>query len=125
MNKLIICKRFSTGISGIKTVGIAGSGQMGTGICYVFSRVSKNNVLLFDENSAQLEKSKKFITSLIDKEITKNTLQSSDKENILKNISFTSKIEDFSKVDFVVEVINYINSVYDFTIFILYNLHRQ
>jgi len=106
MNRLISsCKRFSSSINTIKTIGVAGSGQMGTGIGYVFSRVARNNVILYDENNTQLEKSKKFINSLIDKEIAKNTLQSNEKDNILSSISYSSNINDFKNADFVVEVI--------------------
>ena len=78
---------------------------MGTGIGYVFSRVARNNVILYDENNTQLAKSMKFINSLIDKEIAKNTLQSNEKDNILSSISYSSNINDFKNADFVVEVI--------------------
>ena len=48
-----------------KNIGIVGSGQMGTGIAYVFGRVAKQNVLIYDTNSIQLQKSSKFIQTLL------------------------------------------------------------
>ena len=49
--------RFST----VKSFGVIGSGQMGTGIAIVANRVAKLPVTLYDSNPISLEKSKKFV----------------------------------------------------------------
>jgi 3-hydroxybutyryl-CoA dehydrogenase len=98
--KILSKKLFS---ENIKTVGIIGSGQMGTGIAYVFGRVSNHKILIFDNNKVQLEKANKFINSLLDKELTKGILKNEDKDIILKNFKYTSELNDFRETNFVVE----------------------
>lgn len=48
-------------LSGIKTIGVVGSGQMGVGIAYVSAAIAKREVLLLDANPAQVEKGLAFI----------------------------------------------------------------
>ena len=45
--------RFST----VKSFGVIGSGQMGTGIAIVANRVAKLSVVLYDSNQDALKKS--------------------------------------------------------------------
>lgn len=43
--------------SSVKSFGVIGSGQMGTGIAIVANRVAKLPVVLYDSNAAALQKS--------------------------------------------------------------------
>lgn len=55
--------RFST----VKSFGVVGSGQMGTGIAIVANRAAKLPVVLFDSNAASLQKSQKFVNDWLNK----------------------------------------------------------
>jgi 3-hydroxybutyryl-CoA dehydrogenase len=116
VNKFIV-KNFSDSLS-LKNIGIVGSGQMGSGIAYVFGRyvnmkifikilfrVSKHNVFIYDSNKGQLEKCSKYAHSIIDKEITKGTLKKAEKEEILSNFNFTDDFNVFKNCQFVIEAI--------------------
>jgi len=62
----MICRqlfRFST----VKSFGVIGSGQMGTGIAIVASRVAKLPVLIYDSNPVSLQKSKTFVDEWVAK----------------------------------------------------------
>jgi 3-hydroxybutyryl-CoA dehydrogenase len=58
-----ILKLFST----VKSFGVVGSGQMGTGIAIVANRVANLNVTLYDSNQVALKKSQDFVTSWLKK----------------------------------------------------------
>jgi 3-hydroxybutyryl-CoA dehydrogenase len=95
-------KRFA---DAIKTVGVVGSGQMGSGIGYVFGRVSKHKVLIYDNSKQQLDKSFKYVNSLLDKEITKGLIKEEEKKEIISNFNFTDDFNSFKQANFVVEAI--------------------
>ena len=62
------------GVEDIKQIGIVGSGQMGTGIGIVASRVAGLNVVFVDPSEASLKKSEKVISSWCNKEIAKKRM---------------------------------------------------
>jgi 3-hydroxybutyryl-CoA dehydrogenase len=95
--------KFSFSSSNKKSIGVVGSGQMGTGIAYVFGRVAQHNVILYDTNSNQLAKSSKFMDNLLDKEIAKGTLNNDLKTNIKSNMKFTDNLQEFTNCSFIVE----------------------
>jgi 3-hydroxybutyryl-CoA dehydrogenase len=95
--------KFSFSSSIKKNIGVVGSGQMGTGIAYVFGRVAQHNVILYDTNSNQLAKSSKFMDNLLDKEIAKGTLNNDLKTNIKSNMKFTDNLQEFTNCSFIVE----------------------
>lgn len=70
----MIFSRFSTFFSSVKSFGVIGAGQMGTGIAIVASRVAKLPVVVFDSNEISLKKSEDFINSWKKKEISKNKM---------------------------------------------------
>lgn len=90
---------------------------MGTGIAIVANRVAGLNVHVVDANEKSLDNSKKFIGKTIDwwlekwcdKEIGKERLTNDDKHNIIKRMSFSTKIEDFKNSDIVIEVLPELN----------------
>jgi 3-hydroxyacyl-CoA dehydrogenase len=69
--------------------------------------VSQNKVIIFDNNKIQLEKSSKYITGLLDKEIQKGTLKAEDKDKLVSNYHNTTNIEDMKKCSIVIEVLLY------------------
>lgn len=76
---------------------------MGTGIGIVASRVAGLNVVFVDPSEASLKKSEKFINSWCDKEIAKERMTETIKEDVLSRISFGDQISYMSNVDFAVE----------------------
>lgn len=91
----------------MKSFGVVGSGQMGTGIAIVANRVAKLPVVIYDSNPASLKKSEKFVNDWLGKEKTKNRINDSEIEEFKNRISFSEDINTFKdkSVDFVVEAI--------------------
>lgn len=58
----------------VKSFGVVGSGQMGTGIAIVANKVAKLPVTIYDSNPVSLQKSKNFVTSWLKKEQDKNRI---------------------------------------------------
>lgn len=85
-------------------MGVVGSGQMGTGIGIVASRVAGVNVKFVDPSDASLKRSEAFINSWCDKEIAKQKMTAQDKTDVLSRVSFHNSIEKLNDVDFAVEV---------------------
>lgn len=89
--------------SNIKTIGIVGSGQMGTGIAYVFNRQAGKNVIIYDSSKAQLQKSESFINKLIEKEIQKKSVTEEEKETILKRFTYSDNMQSIVESNFIIE----------------------
>ena len=87
----------------IKKVGVAGAGTMGAGIAQVFAQAGLA-VILYDVNSAQLEKAKAEITKNLESALVKNKISESDKKSTLANITFSSDIQSL-KCDLILEAI--------------------
>lgn len=88
--------------SDLKTVGIIGSGQMGTGIAQV-SAASGYNVIIFDVNQSQLENGIKNIRLNLDRQLKKNKISSLDCENIISRIKTSSLIKELNSSQLVIE----------------------
>lgn len=90
----------------VKSFGVVGSGQMGTGIAIVANRVAKLPVTIYDSNSVSLRKSKDFVSEWLKKEQGKNRITESEVAEFNSRISFTEDINHFKErdVDFAVEV---------------------
>ncbi len=87
----------------IKKIGIVGAGTMGSGIAQV-SAASGIEVILHDLNNEILEKALLSMGKSLDKLIEKGKVQEG-KETIISRIRTTSKMEDFSEADLVVEAV--------------------
>jgi 3-hydroxybutyryl-CoA dehydrogenase len=71
---------------------------------YIFYfRTSEHNVVVYDVNSSQLDKSKNFIKGLLDKEITKGTLKSDERSTIDSRFKFSTNLNDFQECQFAIE----------------------
>ncbi|KAI3660575.1 hypothetical protein MP638_000115 [Amoeboaphelidium occidentale] len=90
---------------GVKKFGVVGAGQMGLGIAFVAAVHGKLPVLLMDANDAQLKKQLKFLDSLLAKDVSKGKLSDVAAKEARSLITTTTKLEDFSGVDFAVEAV--------------------
>lgn len=71
-------------------VAVIGGGQMGTGIAYVTSVTARLPVLIVDSSSTQLQRSRSFITSLLDKDQRKGRLDDTTKRQAMERFTFSS-----------------------------------
>jgi 3-hydroxybutyryl-CoA dehydrogenase len=86
----------------IKTIGVVGAGQMGSGIAEV-AISSGFQVLMRDVTQEAIGRGRSRITKDFDRRIQKGKMTSEEKESVLKRLSTTTKLEDFGKCDFVIE----------------------
>jgi len=88
----------------INTVGIVGSGAMGSGIAQVAAQAGEN-VILFDSNAAALQKAKSNLDSTLKKLTEKGKVSADDAKNILGRIRFASMVNDFKNCNLIIEAI--------------------
>ncbi len=88
----------------MKHIGIIGCGTMGSGIAQV-AATADCNVHLYDISAEALEVSKTKLIKILDRLIVKERINMARKESILANITYTSKLDDLSNSDLVIEAI--------------------
>jgi len=88
----------------IKKVGIVGAGVMGNGIAHVFS-LKEYDVLLNDLNEEILKKAIETISANMDRQIKKEIITQTQKENALKRIKTTTSLSEFKDCDIVIEAV--------------------
>jgi 3-hydroxybutyryl-CoA dehydrogenase len=86
----------------IKTIGVVGAGQMGSGIAEV-GICSGFIVLMRDITQEAVEKGKARITGDLERRVEKGKMASQEKEAILKRLSTTTRLEDVRNCDIVIE----------------------
>jgi 3-hydroxybutyryl-CoA dehydrogenase len=86
----------------IKTIGVVGAGQMGSGIAEV-AVASGFHVLMRDISQETLGKGRMRIDSDLERRVEKGKLPSEEKKIILERLSTTTSMDDFKECDFVVE----------------------
>jgi 3-hydroxybutyryl-CoA dehydrogenase len=86
----------------IKTVGIVGAGQMGSGIALVAAR-GGFQAIMHDIRGDLVQRGLQAINKFLDKEISRGTLPASDKNIILGRLKTTTVLDDFQAADFVIE----------------------
>jgi 3-hydroxybutyryl-CoA dehydrogenase len=86
----------------IKTVGVVGAGQMGSGIAQV-AAASGFSVVMSDIKEEFVEKGRSAISKSLDRLVKKGTLKESDKQSILGRIKGTTSLGDMAEADLVVE----------------------
>jgi 3-hydroxybutyryl-CoA dehydrogenase len=86
----------------IKMIGVAGAGQMGSGIAEV-ALTSGFNVLMRDVTTKAVEKGRSRIISDFERRIQKEKMTTPEKEAILQKLSTTLRLEDFGNCDFIIE----------------------
>lgn len=86
------------------TLGIVGSGLMGSGIATV-SLVNKSRVLLSDNNKDAISRAKKHIYCEFNKRIKKGRISHLEGERFLSNLRVTNNLDDLSKCSAIIEAI--------------------
>lgn len=86
----------------IKTVGVVGAGQMGSGIAEV-ALTCGFHVLMRDMTEALLTKGRGRIEGDLERRVQKGKLAPEEKEATLKRLSTTTHLEDFGHCDYVIE----------------------
>jgi 3-hydroxybutyryl-CoA dehydrogenase len=86
----------------IKTVGIIGAGQMGSGIAHVCA-LSGYNVLIHDVSEEQIDKALASIDKNMSRQVAKEKLTEADKTAALARISAAPDLSAFSECDMAIE----------------------
>ncbi len=86
----------------IETVGIIGAGQMGNGIAHV-SSLAKLDVILVDNNPAQLTKALDTIRSNMNRQVKRGLISQADEDNAIKRIKTSKNLADLNPADIVIE----------------------
>ena len=87
----------------MKNIAVIGAGTMGNGIAHVFAQFGYR-VNLIDVSQASLDKALATIGKNLDRQLAKEAITESEKQNTLSNLTtFTSLIEGVKGVDLVVE----------------------
>ena len=95
----------------VKKLGVIGAGQMGLGIALTAARAATVPVTLVDNSQAALDKGLVFASKLLEKDVQKERLTSSDAETIKSRLHTTTSMSDLSSVDFVIEAVPEIPSL--------------
>lgn len=88
----------------IKKIGVIGAGIMGSGIAQVASAAGFD-VILNDIEDRFLDRGISAISDSLERIVKKGKLTAADKESIIKRIKRTTRLEDLSGADFVVEAV--------------------
>ena len=88
----------------MKNIGIIGSGTMGIGIAQV-AATSGCEVFLYDQNSAQTEKSLASLKKVLNRLVEKEKISSQKSEDIFNKIKPCTELQDFKDCDLVIEAI--------------------
>ena len=97
---------------GIRTLGVLGAGQMGTGIALVSALRAKVPVLLYDRSTEQVTKGLSLMDKLLAKDVAKGRLSSEEAKEARDKVSVVGSevgIKGMKEVDMVIEVHFYIS----------------
>jgi len=86
----------------IKTLGMVGAGQMGSGIAQV-AAASGLSVVMHDIKDEFVERGFSVIEKSLERIVKKEKISEQDKKEILGRIEGSTSLEDMTKADFVVE----------------------
>ncbi|KAL9134700.1 MAG: hypothetical protein Q9175_004113 [Cornicularia normoerica] len=95
----------------VKRLGVVGAGQMGLGIALVAVQTAGVPVTLVDTSQASLDKGMKFADNLWEKHVSKKRISQSEADSARSLLSPTTKMEDLSNADFVIEAVPEIPSL--------------
>lgn len=85
-------------------IGVVGSGAMGCGIAQV-AATAGHPTIVYDTNSAALEKAKTSLSNSLKKLVEKEKISSDKAQSILELTSYSSSIQDFKSCDLIIEAI--------------------
>ena len=87
-------------------ISVIGSGTMGNGIAHVFALSNKvSKVFLIDLDINILDKAKLIIKNNLNRQLQKKIISSSDAEDALSKISFSTQIEDVAISNLIIEAV--------------------
>jgi len=86
----------------MKTIGIIGAGQMGSGIAQV-AAASGNNVILHDVKKESVEKGLSNIQKNLEKMVQKEKITTAQKQETLKRIQSTTDLQSMKDADMIIE----------------------
>ncbi len=86
------------------TIGIVGSGAMGSGIAQV-AATAGHKTIIYDTNTNALEKAKLNLTNSLTKLVEKQKITTDKAQSISSLTSYSSSIEDFKTCDLIIEAI--------------------
>ena len=86
----------------IETVGIIGAGQMGNGIAHV-SSLAKLDVILVDNNPAQLTKALDTIRANMNRQVKRGLITQADEDAAIARIKTSNNLADLNPSDIVIE----------------------
>lgn len=89
----------------IKTVGVIGAGQMGSGIAQVMALYGEFNVVVSDTYAPQLERSKGGIEASLSKFVSKSVITDEAMQQTMKRLQYAKDLDALSQCDIVVEAI--------------------
>lgn len=89
----------------VRTLGVAGAGQMGSGIAQVALYPGGLDVILCDISEDIVRRGFESISTSMEKMAAKGKLTADQKRDCLRRIKTTSNIEDLESADFVVEAV--------------------
>ncbi len=89
---------------GIRTLGVLGAGQMGTGIALVSALRAKVPVLVCDKSPDQIKKGLSLVDKLLAKDVSKGKISSEHAKEARDRISVVDDLKSLRDVDMVVEV---------------------
>jgi 3-hydroxybutyryl-CoA dehydrogenase len=88
----------------VRTVGVVGAGQMGSGIAHV-AAASGFRVLLADQGALFLEKARASIERNLEREVAKGKRTPEEKAEALRRITICEDLAGFSEADCVIEAV--------------------
>jgi len=86
----------------IKTFGVIGAGQMGSGIAQVAAMCGLQ-VVMNDIKDEFVQRGLKSITTILTKNVEKGKMAQDEKEGILGRLKLSTSLKDMAPVDFLVE----------------------
>ncbi len=86
----------------IKTIGVVGAGQMGSGIAHV-SALAGYDVLLTDVKEEALEAAVEAISKNMERQVSREKISAEDRDAALKRIGTTATLTDLGQTDLVIE----------------------
>jgi len=89
---------------GIKTVGVAGSGTMGSGIAIVAARAGFRTIV-YDTRADALERGRKQTAGFFAKSVERKKLTQEQVDGIMANLSGTTDLAEMAQCDLVIEAV--------------------
>jgi 3-hydroxybutyryl-CoA dehydrogenase len=88
----------------IERVGVVGAGQMGSGIVEVSAKAGAN-VVVFEPTDALINAGRDRVTQSLERATAKGKLSEADRDATLGRLTFTTKLEDLSDRQLVIEAV--------------------